>query len=87
MHLLPHNQSKVFEFSGIHHQTILSGPESKECSLWLDTFSPDAQTPLHYCTCEQVITVLSGSGEVTVGGHTYELEPETTVLVPPYVVR
>jgi quercetin dioxygenase-like cupin family protein len=87
MHMVSHSEPRVFEYGGIHHQTLLSGPETRDCSLWLDTFVPEAETPLHYCTCEQVLTVLSGFGEVTEDGRTYEIGPETTVVFPAHVVH
>jgi quercetin dioxygenase-like cupin family protein len=87
MNIIAHGKPELFKYDGIFHQTLWTGPESKECSLWLDTFSPGAETPRHYCVTEQVVTILSGTGKATVNGRTYELAPDTTIVVPAHVVR
>lgn len=59
---------------------LLTGPETKECSLWLDTFSPGAETPRHYCVTEQVVTILSGTGTAMVDGR--QVTEECVRLLP-----
>ena len=87
MEIVSHDKSEVFQYGRIFHQTLVTGPETRECSLWLDTFCPGAETPLHYCTSEQVVTILSGKGEALVNDHKYELGPDTTIMVRPNIVR
>jgi len=77
-----------FELPGITHQTVgghLQGVKSME--VWVQTIAPGAATPLHCHACEEVIVVLTGSGECTVAGKTTTFGPNTTLIVEPDVVH
>jgi quercetin dioxygenase-like cupin family protein len=87
MGIVSHDKLETFQYSGIFHQTLVAGPESRECSLWLDTFSPGAEMPSHRCASEQVVTILSGQGEAVINGRKYELAADMTILVQPNIVR
>jgi len=79
---------KKFELPGITHQTVgghLQGVKSME--VWVQTISPGAATPIHRHACEEVIVVLTGSGECTVGGKATTFGPNTTLIVEPDVVH
>ena len=79
---------KKFELPGITHQTVgghLQGVRSME--VWVQTISPGAATPIHCHACEEVIVVLTGSGECTVGGKTTPFGPNTTLILEPDVVH
>jgi quercetin dioxygenase-like cupin family protein len=55
--------------------------------IWVQTISPGAATPIHRHACEEVIVVLTGSGECTVGGTTTTFGPNTTLILEPDVVH
>jgi len=55
--------------------------------VWLQTMEPRSVTPVHRHACEEVILVLSGSGLVTIEGHTQPFGPHSTLIVPPDVVH
>jgi mannose-6-phosphate isomerase-like protein (cupin superfamily) len=79
---------EVFELPGIRHQTVgghAQGVASME--VWMQTMAPGAVTPVHRHACEEVIVVLSGSGECTVAGVTSEFGPNTTLIIEPDVVH
>jgi mannose-6-phosphate isomerase-like protein (cupin superfamily) len=55
--------------------------------VWLQTMAPGSSTPVHRHACEEVILILSGSGEVTVQGETNSFGPNSTLIVPPDAVH
>lgn len=66
--------------------TILGNPkshaETKLCTL-IQTLDPGALVPPHrHERAEQVLYFASGSGRVTIGDHTANVDPGTTVHVP-----
>ncbi len=55
--------------------------------VWVQTIFPGAATPIHRHACEEVIVVLTGSGECTVDGNTRTFGPNTTLILEPDVVH
>jgi mannose-6-phosphate isomerase-like protein (cupin superfamily) len=51
--------------------------------VWHQVMAPGAETPVHRHACEEVIFVVSGSGQVTIEGETYEFQSDSTLVVPP----
>jgi quercetin dioxygenase-like cupin family protein len=75
---------KKFELpriTGSHVQGVRS------MEVWVQTISPGAATPIHCHACEEVIVMLTGSGECTVGGKTTTFGPNTTLILEPDVVH
>lgn len=77
-----------FELPGITHRTV-GGPQQgvKSMEVWVQTIAPGAATPVHCHACDEVIVVLSGSGECTASGKTTAFGPQTTLIVEPNVVH
>lgn len=77
-----------FALPGLEHRTIAGQAQGvKSMEVWLQTMAPGAATPVHRHACEEVILVLSGSGELTVGGETRAFGADTTLIVPPDAVH
>lgn len=71
---------------GIEHQTLASQAHALAgISLWRQTMAPGSATPLHQHDCEEVVLVLSGSGEVRSNGTATPFGPDTTLVLPPRV--
>lgn len=88
MPIIDNAQVKMFELPGIKHQTVggyMQGVKSME--VWVQTIAPGASTPVHRHACEEVIVVLSGSGECTVGGKTTRFGPNSTLIIEPDIVH
>lgn len=77
-----------FQLPGLEHRTI-AGPQQgvRSMEVWLQTMAPGSDTPVHRHACEEVILVLSGSGEVTIDGETHSFGPDSTLIVPPDAVH
>jgi len=88
MPIIKIEDAETFALPGITHRTVgghLQGLKSME--VWVQTLSPGAATPVHAHACEEVIVVLTGSGECTVSGKTTTFGPDTTLILEPDVVH
>ncbi len=88
MSVVDSRQVSVFELPGITHRTV-AGPRQglKSLEVWVQTMAPGAATPSHSHPCEEVVVILSGSGECTVAGQTVPIGPSSTLVLPPDVVH
>lgn len=76
------------ELPGIEHQTLASHAQAlARLSLWRQTMAPGSATPVHQHDCEEVVLVLSGSGEVRAKGIVTPFGPDTTLVLPPRVAH
>jgi mannose-6-phosphate isomerase-like protein (cupin superfamily) len=73
----------VHALPGLEHRTVAGHAQGVHgMEVWKQTIAAGAATPVHRHACEEVIVVLSGSGEVTVEGDTCAFGPDTTLVVP-----
>jgi mannose-6-phosphate isomerase-like protein (cupin superfamily) len=88
MPVILNSQLPQYQLPGLEHRTI-AGQNQGACSMevWRQVIAPGVATPIHRHPCEEVIVILTGSGEVTVDGITEMLSPDTTLIVPPNVVH
>ena len=88
MAIIDNREVEMFELPGIKHQTVgghIQGIKSME--VWVQTIGPGASTPVHCHACEEVIVILSGSGECTVAGTTSKFGSNSTLIIEPDVVH
>jgi mannose-6-phosphate isomerase-like protein (cupin superfamily) len=78
----------TFTLPGLVHQTV-AGPAQglKTLEVWLETIAPGAGTPVHRHACEEVLVILTGSGQATLAGQVQDFGPNHTLIVPPGVVH
>ncbi|KAK7392391.1 hypothetical protein VNO78_20828 [Psophocarpus tetragonolobus] len=76
-----------YGIAGLSHMTvagsILHG--MKEVEVWLQTFSPGTQTPIHRHSCEEVFIVLKGSGTLYLASDShgkYPGKPQEHLIFP-----
>jgi quercetin dioxygenase-like cupin family protein len=86
--IVRHDTLPCFELPGLEHRT-LAGHEQGVGSLevWLQTLAPGAASPVHRHACEEVVVILSGSGELTIDGETRRFAADSTLIVPPDAVH
>jgi mannose-6-phosphate isomerase-like protein (cupin superfamily) len=79
---------KTFTLPGLVHQTV-AGPAQglKTLEVWVETIAPGAGTPVHRHECEEVLLILTGSGQANLGGQVQDFGPDHTVIVPPGLVH
>ena len=78
----------MFELPGLRHRTIAGHAQGmKTMEVWWQTMDPNSATPVHRHACEEVILILSGSGEVTIVGETSDFGPNSTLIVPPDAIH
>ena len=88
MPIIDNAQVKMFELPGIKHQTVGGYKQGvKSMEVWVQTIAPGASTPVHCHACEEVIVILSGSGECTVDGKTTNFGPNSTLIIEPDIVH
>lgn len=63
---------------------VLAGPGSgaAETAVWEQWISPDGFIPLHYHEVEEVLVLLAGSAQVTLGNTEHQVSAEATIVVP-----
>jgi quercetin dioxygenase-like cupin family protein len=58
---------------------------AREVEVWLSRVDPDAETPVHSHSTEEVVVVLRGRGEVRrIGAETNTFEAPCTLILPPF---
>ncbi|KAK4741570.1 hypothetical protein SAY87_025158 [Trapa incisa] len=69
---------------GLSHITVAGSVlhGMKEIEVWLQTFAPGSQTPIHRHSCEEVFVVLSGSGTLYLASNSYVKYPGTPQEYP-----
>lgn len=68
---------------GIEHETLACADNGvPTLSLWRQTIAPGGATPPHRHDCDEVVLVLSGSGEVHLDGRVIPFGPDFTLAVP-----
>jgi mannose-6-phosphate isomerase-like protein (cupin superfamily) len=79
---------KTFTLPGLVHQTV-AGPAQglKTLEVWVETIAPGAGTPVHRHECEEVLVILTGSGQATLAGQVQDFGPNHTLIVPPGLVH
>jgi len=84
------NNSKIQQFTlpGLVHQTLASHNDGlKGTEVWMQTIEPGGETPIHYHDCEEVVVVIQGSGQLTIGEETTEFSSNHTLIIAPEVVH
>jgi mannose-6-phosphate isomerase-like protein (cupin superfamily) len=88
MSIINNNELESFELPGLQHQTLGGHKQNvKTMEVWLQTMAPGSETPVHCHACEEVILILSGSGECTAGGESFAFGPNSTLILEPDVVH
>ncbi|KAF9607151.1 hypothetical protein IFM89_032373 [Coptis chinensis] len=62
---------------GLSHMTVAGSllHGMKEVEVWLQTFAPGSQTPIHRHSCEEVFIVLKGSGTLFLASSSHGPSP------------
>jgi mannose-6-phosphate isomerase-like protein (cupin superfamily) len=88
MPIIDNVQVEMFELPGIKHQTVGGHKQGvKSMEVWVQTIAPGASTPVHCHACEEVIVILSGSGECAIAGKTSKFGPNSTLIIEPDIVH
>jgi mannose-6-phosphate isomerase-like protein (cupin superfamily) len=69
------------------HKIVTAATGAKQCELWEQFMEIDGEIPIHYHTCEEIITFVSGQIDVTIGTETTRVEAPASVFVPPQVLH
>lgn len=86
MHVIENAGRSTSDLPGIEHLTLAGAAQGlTRLSVWRQSMSPGTATPPHRHDCEEVVLVLSGSGEVDIGGRRFAFGPDTTLVLPPEV--
>ena len=82
MGIFKNDEVETLELPGLRHQTIGGYKQGvKSMEVWVQTMAPGAATPVHCHACEEVILVLTGSGNCTVGDETFTFGPNSTLVL------
>lgn len=69
--------------AGLRHRTVIDAATgAAELALWQEEHMPGFRVPLHYHDCEEIITVLEGEIEATIGGDRFRVRPGQSILIP-----
>lgn len=88
MRVIDNSRLNKSELPGIEHQTLAGAAQAlSKLSVWRQSMAPGSATPIHQHDCEEVVLVLSGSGEVRAKGIVTPFGPDTTLVLPPRVAH
>lgn len=88
MLIIDNSKVEMFELPGIKHQTVGGHKQGvRSMEVWMQTIAPGASTPVHCHACEEVIVIVSGSGECTVAGKASKFGPNSTLIIEPDIVH
>ena len=88
MRIVNNDELDTLALPGLTHRTIAGHAQGlKTMEVWSQTMAPGAATPVHCHACEEVVLVLSGSGQCTVGDETVTFGPNSTLILEPDVVH
>lgn len=88
MPVIKNDELDTLALPGLSHQTLAGYQQGlKTMEVWSQTMAPGAATPVHCHACEEVVLVLSGSGQCTVGDETVAFGPNSTLIFEPDVVH
>jgi mannose-6-phosphate isomerase-like protein (cupin superfamily) len=77
-----------FHFEGLIQQTLAGSQEGlKTLQVWLVTLEPGYAAPSFEHFGEVVSITLKGSGRALVGDQSFDLAPNTTLIIPPHATR
>jgi mannose-6-phosphate isomerase-like protein (cupin superfamily) len=83
MSIIRNDELPLHQLPGLIHRTVaghVQGVSSME--VWHQIMAPGAETPVHRHACEEVILVLSGSGQFTLEGEVSDFQANSTLIVP-----
>lgn len=88
MTVILNSQLPKYKLPGLEHLTV-AGPAqgTRSLEVWRQVIASGVATPVHQHPCEEVIVILTGTGEVVIDGEPEALNPDTTLIVPPNVVH
>ena len=88
MLIIDNAQVETFDLPGIKHQTVGGHKQGvRSMEVWMQTIAPGSSTPVHCHACEEVIVILSGSGECSVAGKITKFGPNSTLIIEPDIVH
>ena len=83
MNVIEQQRPAATEIPGCAHVTLAGHADGlSELSLWRETLSPGASTPLHRHDCDEVVLCLGGFGEVHSEGRIERFGVDCTVVLP-----
>ncbi len=82
--VVPHARVQHFEMTGNHMYGVATPSlGARQTEMWLTRIDPDAATPVHSHSAEEIIVVLRGRGEARrIGGETITFEAPCTLILP-----
>jgi len=88
MPVIDNSKIQQFTLPGLVHQTLASHNDGlKGTEVWMQTIEPGGETPIHYHDCEEVVVVIKGSGQLTIGEDITAFSSNHTLIIPPEVVH
>ena len=87
MRVIDNSRLNKSELPGIEHQTLAGAAQALANSRSGARAWRRAATPVHQHDCEEVVLVLSGSGEVRANGTATPFGPDSTLVLPPRVAH
>lgn len=83
MHIVDNATIATTGLPGITHRTLASHADGlRSLSVWLQTIEPGAATPPHRHDCDEVVVILSGHGQLHIGGEVQPFGPDQTIVLP-----
>ncbi len=83
MPFIAHQDAPIFDMHNARFLGLASPARgAQETAAWIVTLAPESTGAMHQLTREEVFVTLEGKATATVGDVTYELTPESALIVP-----
>jgi mannose-6-phosphate isomerase-like protein (cupin superfamily) len=83
MSIIRNDDLPVHHLPGLIHRTVAGhGQGVSSMEVWHQILAPGAETPVHRHACEEVILILSGSGQLSLEGEISDFQANATLIVP-----
>lgn len=84
MAVIPHDDQPKHAVPRITTRVLVgSGSGATATAVWEQWLAPEGFIPLHYHEVEEVLVILAGQVELTLGAETMPARAPATILVPP----
>lgn len=86
--LIENDKVKAIQLMGLVHQTLAGENQGlKTLEVWLVTLPPGSETPVDQHYGEVVCVTLQGTGSAIVDEDSFNLFPNTTLVIPAQATR
>ncbi len=79
--------TKGYYSKTVNREIVTSDVGAKSCTVWDQLIPPGGYIVPHFHNFEEILTFLSGHVQVTLADESHQIEANTTIFIPPYLIH